>query len=159
MSAPQNYCCQCLFPCSEPKPPPLFAEGPPIPAGRYSMTRLPWVRSLLFFPGSWHTLTPVGEPLQYNYFPVCGSSTRWVDFLGGSDVKNLPAMQKTWVQSLGWEDLLEKGMATHSSILAWRILWTKEPDGLQSIGSQRVRHDWVNNTFTFHFTRWVWTWF
>ena len=53
-------------------------------------------------------------------------------------VKNLPAMQETWVQSLGWEDLLEKGMATHSSILAWRIPWTEEPGGLQSTGSQRT---------------------
>ena len=49
-------------------------------------------------------------------------------------VKNLPAMQETWVQSLGGEDLLEKGMATHSSILAWRIPWTEEPGGLQSMG-------------------------
>ena len=57
-------------------------------------------------------------------------------------VKNLPAMQETWVQSLSQEDLLEKEMATHSSILAWRIPWTKEPGGLQSMGSQRVRHDW-----------------
>ena len=56
-------------------------------------------------------------------------------------VKNLPAMQETKVQSLGQEDLLEKGMATHSSILAWRIPWTKEPDRLQSTGSQRVRRD------------------
>ena len=56
-------------------------------------------------------------------------------------VKNLPAMQETKVQSLGQEDPLEKDMATHSSILAWRIPWTKEPDGLQSIGSQRVGHD------------------
>ena len=56
-------------------------------------------------------------------------------------VKNLPAMQETWVQSLGQEDPLEKGMATHSSILAWRILWTEEPSGLQSMGSQRVGHD------------------
>ena len=55
-------------------------------------------------------------------------------------VKNLPAMQETWVRSLGWEDPLEKGMATHSSILAWRILWTEEPGGLQSMGSQRVTH-------------------
>jgi len=53
-------------------------------------------------------------------------------------VKNLPAM---WVQSLGQEDLLEKGMATHSSIHAWRISWTEEPGGLQSTGSQRVRHN------------------
>ena len=56
-------------------------------------------------------------------------------------VKNLPAMQVTWVPSLGQEDSLEKGMATHSSILAWRIPWTEEPGGLQSVGSQRVRHD------------------
>ena len=51
------------------------------------------------------------------------------------------AVQKTWVQSLGWEDPLEKGMATHSSILAWRIPWTEEPGRLQSIGSQRAGHD------------------
>ena len=49
-------------------------------------------------------------------------------------VKNLPAVQETWVQALGWEDPLEKGMATHSSILAWKILWTEEPGGLQSVG-------------------------
>ena len=56
-------------------------------------------------------------------------------------VKNLPAMQDTQVRSLGWEDALEKGMATHSTILAWRILWTEEPGGLQSMGSQRVMRD------------------
>ena len=56
-------------------------------------------------------------------------------------VKNLPAMQETHVRSLGHEDPLEKGMATHSSNLAWRILWTEEPGGLQSTGSQRVGHD------------------
>ena len=56
-------------------------------------------------------------------------------------VKNLPAMQETQVRSLGWEDPLEKGTATHSSILAWRIPWTEEPGGLQSIGSQGVGHD------------------
>ena len=58
-------------------------------------------------------------------------------------VKNPPAMQETWVQSLGWEDPLEEGKATHSSILAWRIPWT-----VQSMGLQRVGHDWV--TFTFN---------
>ena len=57
-------------------------------------------------------------------------------------VKNLPAVQETWVKSLGWEDPLQKGMAIHSSILAWRIPWMEEPGGLQSIGSQRVRHDY-----------------
>ena len=56
-------------------------------------------------------------------------------------VKNLPVVQETRVQSLGQEDPLEKGMATHSSILAWRILWTEEPGGLQSMGSKRVGHD------------------
>ena len=56
-------------------------------------------------------------------------------------VKHLPTMQETWVQSLGWEDLLEKEMETHSSILAWRIPWLEEPGGLQSMGSQRVGHD------------------
>ena len=61
-------------------------------------------------------------------------------------VKNLPAMQETWNQSLGWEDLLEKGMATHSSILAWGTPWTEEPGGLQPMGLQRVRHDWATNT-------------
>jgi len=55
-------------------------------------------------------------------------------------VKNLPAMQETGVRSLGWENPLEEGVATHSSILVWRIPRTEEPDGLQSIGSQRVRH-------------------
>ena len=56
-------------------------------------------------------------------------------------LKSLPAMRETWVQSLGQEDPLEKEIATHSSILAWRIPWMKEPGGLQSTGSQRVRHD------------------
>ena len=56
-------------------------------------------------------------------------------------VKNLPAKQEMWVQSLGREDPLEEEMATHSSILAWRIPWTEEPGGLQSMGSQRVGHD------------------
>ena len=56
-------------------------------------------------------------------------------------VKNPPAMQETWVRSLGWEDPLDKGTTTHSSILAWRIPWTEEPGRLQSLGLQRVRHD------------------
>ena len=56
-------------------------------------------------------------------------------------VKHLPTIWETWVQFLGWEDLLEKEMATHSSILAWKIPWTEELGRLQSIGSQRVGHD------------------
>ena len=56
-------------------------------------------------------------------------------------VKHLPAMQETWVQSLGREDYLEKEMATHSDIIAWRTPWMEEPGRLQSTGSQRIRHD------------------
>ena len=62
-------------------------------------------------------------------------------FLVAQTVKRLPAMRETWVQSLGWEDPLEEGMTTHSSILAWRIPWTEEPGRLQSMGSQRAGHN------------------
>ena len=68
------------------------------------------------------------------FIEMCG-------FPGGLLVKNLPVMQETLVQSLGWEDPLEKEKATHSSILAWEIPWTGEPGGLQSRGLQRVGHD------------------
>ena len=64
-------------------------------------------------------------------------------------IKNPPAMLQTWVQSLSQEDPLEEGMATHSSILVWRIPWTEEPGGLQSMGLQKVRHDWATDTFNF----------
>ena len=77
------------------------------------------------FPGE-----GMGYPIQYS----------WV-FLIAQMVKNLPAMQETWVQSLGWEDPLEEGMATHSSILDWRIPWTEEPGWLQSMGSQIAGHN------------------
>ena len=72
------------------------------------------------FPGE-----GIGHPLQYS----------WA-YLVAQLVKNLPAMQETWVRSLGWEDPLEKGKATHSSVLAWRIPWT-----IQSMGLRRGRHD------------------
>ena len=62
-------------------------------------------------------------------------------FPSSSNGKELPAMQETWVQSLGQEDPLKKGMATHSSTLAWRIPWMEGPGRQQSMGSQRVRHD------------------
>ena len=77
----------------------------------------------------------IGYPLQYSWASLVAQM-----------VKNLPAMCETWVRSLDWEDPLEKGMATHSSILAWKIPWTEEPGRLQSMGLQRVRHNWV--TFT-----------
>ena len=60
-------------------------------------------------------------------------------------LKRLPPMRETWVRFLGWEDPLEKEMATHSSFLAWRIPWTEEPGRPQSTGSQRVRHDWATS--------------
>ena len=83
-------------------------------------------------------------------------------FTGGSD-GNQPATQETHVRSLSQEDPLEKGMATHSSLLVWRILWTKEPGRLQSIESQKVRHKRASDTFTFmaknmlNFSIFLWT--
>ena len=90
--------------------------------------------------------------LNQFYEGVCKISTYWVNIgpsLVAQRLKRLPPMWETWVRSLGWEDPLEKEMVTHSSILAWRIPWTKEPGGLQSIGSQRVGHDWATSL---HFT-------
>ena len=77
-----------------------------------------------------------------------GASLCWLlllqwAFLVPQMVKNLPAVQETWVQSLAWEDPLEKGKATHSSILAWRTPWTEQPFALQPMGLQRVEHDLV----------------
>ena len=72
---------------------------------------------------------------------MCTSVTVFRASLVAQLVKNLPAVQETRVRSLSWEDPLEKEMATHSSILAWKISWTEEPGGLQSMGSQRVGHD------------------
>ena len=73
--------------------------------------------------------------------------SQWASLVAQT-VTNLPAMQETQVQSLGQEESLEKGMATHSSILDWRIPWTEEPGRLQSMGLQRVGHDWAINTHT-----------
>ena len=70
--------------------------------------------------------------------------------LTAQTVKNGPTRHETWVWSLGGADPLEEGMAAHSSILAWRMPCTEEPGGLQSMGSQRVEHDWVTNTFNFN---------
>ena len=82
---------------------------------------------------------------RFGYKFMSGSSNYHLTLFGASlvaqTVKNPPAMRETWVQSLGAEDLLEKGMATHSSTLASRIPWTEEPGGLQSMGSHRVRQD------------------
>ena len=70
--------------------------------------------------------------------PLHVKEMRWASLVAQM-VKNSPAVRETWVPSLGWQDPLEKGMATHSSILAWRIPWTEEPGGLQSIGVAKSR--------------------
>ena len=75
------------------------------------------------------------------------SQTSWWASLVAQSVKNLPAVQETQVRSLGWEDPLEKEMATHSSILAREISWTEEPGGLQFMGSQQVGHDRATNNY------------
>ena len=100
-----------------------------------------------------HSSEWMNEPLSYIIFyiicpPQKATSSWLLACLVAKMVKNLPAMQETWVWSLGQEDPLEKGMATHSNILAWKITWTEKPGGLQSIGSQRVRHDWAASTHT-----------
>ena len=80
-----------------------------------------------------------GEGIGYSF------QYSWASLVSQT-IKNLPALPETWVWSLDWEELLEKGMVIHVSFLAWRIPWTEEPGWLQSMGSQRVRHDWT--TFT-----------
>ena len=85
-------------------------------------------------------------PVLYSIFLLAtcfihGSVQIWASLVAQT-IKNLPAMWETWVQSVGWEDPLEEGMASHCSILSWRILWTEEPSG-QSMGSQRVGRDWA----------------
>ena len=80
-----------------------------------------------------------GVPLQSSV--ALGVSRGFPGSSDGKKKKNLPTIQETWVQFLGWEDPLEEEMATHSSILAWRIPWTEEPGGLESTGSQRIGHN------------------
>ena len=88
--------------------------------------------------------------MKTNHHPHCYQLQQTFIYVGNTNigaslvaqmVKNPLAMWETWVGSLGWEDLLEEGMAIHSSILAWRIPWTDEPGRLQFLGLQRVRHD------------------
>ena len=74
-----------------------------------------------------------------------GGASKSLASLVASTVKCLLTMQETWVRSQGWKDPLEKEMATHSRTLAWKIPWTEEPGRLQSMGSQRVRHDWATS--------------
>ena len=121
-----------------------------------------WVIPSLWLSGSWRSFLYSSTVYPCHLFLISSAYVRstpflafivpiftWNDFPGGSDVKRLPTMQETQVQSLGREDLLEKEMATHSSTLAWKIPWMEEPGGPQSKGLQRVGHDWVTSL---HFT-------
>ena len=82
--------------------------------------------------------------LCFFFFLQGNSMFKWASLVAQT-VKSLPTVWETRVQSLGWEDPLEKEMATHSNILAWKIPWTEEPGGLQSMGLQRVGHDWATS--------------
>ena len=95
--------------------------------------------------------SPTQEDSEGQGSLVCCSSYGHKELDTFMVVRSLPAMQETWVLSLGWEDPLEEEMATHSSILAWRIPWTEEPGELESTGSQRVGHDRVTNLHCIHF--------
>ena len=109
---------------------------------------------------SWDFCSPIFHPscpLSESLLVLFQTSVNWNmevkhsfgAFLVGSDSNEYPCNVGTQVQSLGWEDSLEKEMATHSNTLVWRIPWTEEPGGLKSMRSQRVRHDWVTNSFLF----------
>ena len=88
----------------------------------------------------------IRSSILIRYVRYIRSHHTYKGFPGGSEVKKcLPAMRETWVRSLGWEDPLEKEMATHSSNLAGKTPWTEKPGGLQSTRSQRVGHDWVTS--------------
>ena len=105
--------------------------------------------------GAWramvHGVARVGYNLVTKPSPPPASPSRVLRAsLEAQMVKNLPAVRETWIRSLGHEDPLEKRMATHSSILAWKIPWTEEPGRLQFTGLQWVGHGWATNTFTFH---------
>ena len=133
--------------------PPLQPGGSPALSPPPALGTQPWTKTLRPWPtrgGYWASRT----------FPRSRSAPSRSVTLNkgiGSDgaslvaqmVKSLPEMQETQVWSLGQEDPLEKGMATHCSILAWRVPWTEEPGGLQSVRSQTVRHNWATNNFTF----------
>ena len=87
--------------------------------------------------------TGVHVPFEPCRSGIAGSHGR--ASLEGQRLKHLPAMRETWVWSLGWEDPLEEGLATHSTVLVCRVPWTEAPGGLQSMGSQRVGHDWATS--------------
>ena len=97
---------------------------------------------------NWNGKPPKGFK-QTSDIPDVIKASLWASLVAQM-VKNLPAVWETQVQFLGWKKPMEKGMATHSSILAWRIPQTEEPDGLQTMGLQRGRQDWATNTPNTH---------
>ena len=105
-----------------------------------TIMHFPWKASQTWLVGLWNS--------NPNF--AISINDRWASLVAQM-VKNPPAMQENWVWSLGGEDPLEKGTASQSGILAWRIPWAEEPGGLQSKGLQRVRHKLATNTFTFFF--------
>ena len=123
-------------------------------------------------PGSGRsTGAGIGYPFQYSWASLVAQLVKnpptiwkaWVIDLVAQMVKHLPAMWETWVWSLGQEDPLEKEMATHSSTLAWKIPWMEEPGRLQSMGLQRVEHDWATSLWVaeysvFNFRNFIWNW-
>ena len=134
--------------------------NPSYPPGLRSAITFLWSLSLCLYskqsPIAFGSPQNVTHPVEKNHFlfssyynkgkdSVCFRTGAWQIWssLVTQTVKNSPAMQETRVRSLVWEDPLEKGMATHPSILAWRIPWTVKPWGLQSMRSQRVGHDWT----------------
>ena len=98
----------------------------------------------IYFPWSDGSFKPIFSLSTFTFIKRLFSSSSLSSPVA-QRLKRLPAMQETQVRSLGWEDPLEKEVATHSSILAWRIPWMEEPGGLQFTGSQRVGHDWATS--------------
>ena len=111
-------------------------------------------------PHCWEHRKPFYDSVSSSLNSTGNSAISWVIgmILVAQRLKHLPAMREAWVQSLGWEDPLEKEMATHSSILAWRIPWMEEPGGLQSTGSQRVGHDWATSLSLTYLGNWSKGW-
>ena len=112
-----------------------------------------WSRISIYFKDSWwcylrkflqHTFNLIDKVCKIGHLFTKFPMYEWTSLVIQM-IKNLPAMQETQFQFLDWDDPLEKEMATHSSSLTWKIPWTEEPGGLQSMGSQRVGPDWVTN--------------
>ena len=124
----------------------------------YLLSNYSWTfkLQLWLFKTNKQTKTVTNKYVKYVLQNTVLRLTEMWAFLVAQRLKHLPAMRETQVWSLGWKDPLEKEMATHSSILAWKIPWTEEPGRLQSMGSQRVGHDWATSQFTTlgYFFRW-----